>query len=115
MRAKHTVQLSDEQRVELEQLTRTGTAAARVLNRARILLLADRGKSDDEIVDASPSATLQYKEYAVYSTPRGYNEHCITRKAQVPLLVSREKQKHISQCWLVQPHQKVEHAGRCSF
>lgn len=52
MRSKHTVQLSDEQRVELEQLTRTGIAAARVLNRARILLLADRGKSDAEIADA---------------------------------------------------------------
>lgn len=52
MRSKHAVQLSDEQRIELEQLTRTGTAAARVLNRARILLLADRGKSDAQIVDA---------------------------------------------------------------
>lgn len=52
MRSKHTVQLNDEQRIELEQLTRTGTAAARVLTRARILLLANRGKSDAEIVDA---------------------------------------------------------------
>jgi transposase len=52
MRSKHTIQLNDEQRIELEQLTRTGTAAARVLNRARILLLANRGKSDAEIVDA---------------------------------------------------------------
>ena len=52
MRSKHTVQLSDEQRVELEQLTRTGNAAARALNRARILLLANKGKRDAEIVDA---------------------------------------------------------------
>lgn len=52
MRSKHTVQLNDEQRIELEQLTRTGNAAARVQNRSRILLLADSGKSDAEIVDA---------------------------------------------------------------
>lgn len=52
MRTKHAIRLSDEQRVELEQLTRTGKAAARVQNRARILLLADRGKSDADIIDA---------------------------------------------------------------
>jgi putative transposase len=52
MKTKHIIQLSDEQRVELEHLTRTGNAAARVLNRARIILLSDRGKSDVEVVDA---------------------------------------------------------------
>lgn len=52
MRTKHNIQLSDEQRVELEQLTRTGNAAARVQNRARSLLLADKGKSDAQIVNA---------------------------------------------------------------
>ncbi len=52
MRSRYTIQLSDEQRRELEQLIRTGKAAARVLNRARILLLANRGKNDQEIVDA---------------------------------------------------------------
>ncbi len=52
MSSRYTIQLSDEQRIELEQLIRTGKAAARVLNRARILLLANRGKSDQEIVDA---------------------------------------------------------------
>ncbi len=52
MRTKYAIQLSDEQRAELEQLTRTGKAAARVQTRARILLMADRGKSDGEIVDA---------------------------------------------------------------
>jgi transposase len=52
MRTKHAIQLADEQRTTLEQLIRTGKAAARVQNRARILLLAHRGKSDAEIVDA---------------------------------------------------------------
>ncbi len=52
MRTKHTIQLADEQRIMLEQLIRTGNAAARVQNRARILLLAHRGKSDADIVDA---------------------------------------------------------------
>lgn len=52
MRTKYAIQLNDEQRAELEQLTRTGKAAARVQNRSRILLMADKGKSDAEIVDA---------------------------------------------------------------
>ncbi len=52
MRTKYAIKLTDEQRAELEQLTRTGKAAARVLNRSRILLMAHRGKSDAQIVDA---------------------------------------------------------------
>lgn len=46
------VQLNDEQRVELQQLISKGNAAARTLTRARILLLADGGKQDLEIVAA---------------------------------------------------------------
>ncbi|MDQ6694330.1 MAG: helix-turn-helix domain-containing protein, partial [Chloroflexota bacterium] len=52
MKTKHPIHLTDEQRAEVEQLTRTGKAAARVQNRSRILLMADRGCSDAEIVDA---------------------------------------------------------------
>jgi hypothetical protein len=52
MKTKHTIHLTDEQRVEVEQLTRTGKAAARVLNRARVLLMANRDRTDSEIVDA---------------------------------------------------------------
>jgi putative transposase len=61
------IQLTDEQRAELEQIIRTGNAAARVQTRARILLLSsegedgDVGKSEAEIVAAlhTSAATVQ--------------------------------------------------------
>ncbi len=59
---KHKVKLSQEQRSELEQLTRAGTIAVRKLKRIRILLLSDEGahgpgKTNQEIaeiVEVSP-------------------------------------------------------------
>jgi transposase len=62
MKKKHTVELSQEVRNKLEQLTRTGTIAVRKLKRIRILLLSDEGengpaKKVDEIaliVEVSP-------------------------------------------------------------
>jgi transposase len=55
---KHTqVELTVEQRTELEQLIRTGDAPARTHTRARILLLSDRSqgqkRTDQEVADAA--------------------------------------------------------------
>ena len=55
---KHThVELTAEQRTELEQLIRTGDAPARTNTRARILLLSDRSqgqkRTDQEVADAA--------------------------------------------------------------
>jgi putative transposase len=55
---KHThVELTEEQRTELEQLIRTGDAPARTHTRARILLLSDRNqgqkRTDQEVADAA--------------------------------------------------------------
>ena len=45
--SKHiTLSLTDPQRTELNQLTRSGTVAARTLTRARVLLLADRSQGE---------------------------------------------------------------------
>jgi len=54
---KHTyIELTEEQRAELEQLIRTGQAPARTQNRARILLLSDRSqgqqRSDATVAEA---------------------------------------------------------------
>lgn len=50
------VELTEEQRTELEQLMRTGNAPARTNTRARILLLSDRSqgqkRTDQEVADA---------------------------------------------------------------
>lgn len=55
---KHThIELTTEQRTELEQLIRTGDAPARTHTRARILLLSDRSqgqkRTDQEVAEAA--------------------------------------------------------------
>jgi transposase len=55
---KHTkIELTVEQRTELEQLIRTGDAPARTHTRARILLLSDRShgqkRTDQQVADAA--------------------------------------------------------------
>ena len=61
MRRAQPIQLSGEQRAELEQLIRTGNAAARVQTRARILLLSSEGKKDAQVVQSllTSPATVQ--------------------------------------------------------
>ncbi len=46
------VDLTDEERDALLKLIRSGKEAARKINRARILLLADEGKTDRQITEA---------------------------------------------------------------
>jgi putative transposase len=47
---KYPVQLTAEEREQLETMTRTGKQSARVMRRAQILLWSDEGKQDKEIV-----------------------------------------------------------------
>ena len=49
---KYVIDLTSEERAMLEQLTRRGRARARKLTRARILLKADEGLTDEEIAAA---------------------------------------------------------------
>ncbi len=61
MRKARLLQLSGEQRTELEALIHTGNAAARIQTRARILLLSSEGKRDAEVSEAlhTSEATVQ--------------------------------------------------------
>ena len=51
-RAKYVVGLTDEERGQLDRLIRRGTARARRLTRARVLLKADEGWDDGRIASA---------------------------------------------------------------
>ena len=51
-RKKYVVDLLEEERASLLQRIKSGEHGARKLNRARILLLANEGKSDREIAEA---------------------------------------------------------------
>jgi transposase len=57
MQKKYHVTLTAEERAELERMVSSGKSAARKLNHARILLIADEGEggpgwTDDQIVEA---------------------------------------------------------------
>src|ERR1700758_3170743 len=69
---KYRVTLADQERAELEQMVSRGKAAARKLNHARILLLADdargAGGSDEQIVAAlgtSPRTVSRVRQQLV--------------------------------------------------
>lgn len=49
---KYIVNLSDTERAELEQLLRGGLVSARRLTRARVLLKADEGLTDEQVAAA---------------------------------------------------------------
>ena len=74
MRKAQPIQLSGEQRAELEALIRTGNAAARVQTRARILLLSSEGKSETEIV-----AALHTSPTTMYSVRRHFHTEGLQR------------------------------------
>lgn len=48
----YAVKLKEEDREELSFFLRRGKSSARSLTRARILILADEGRSDEEIIEA---------------------------------------------------------------
>src|SRR5574341_722688 len=49
---KYLIDLQDQERSALHDLTSKGRVSARKLKRAQILLLADKGQTDEEIVQA---------------------------------------------------------------
>lgn len=65
---KYVVHLSKKERQELNMFVSRGKKSAREITRARILLLADEGKSDQEIMDllgpSRPTIWSLRKKYA---------------------------------------------------
>lgn len=74
----YIVDLAKDERTYLLDLIKSGTDSARKLNRARILLLADDGKTDSEIAEALHTglATVQRirKRFVEGSLERALNE-----------------------------------------
>lgn len=65
---KYHVHLTDSDRQTLQQFVRSGEKKARQITRARILLLADEGKKDQEIVGllglSRPTVSAMRQKYA---------------------------------------------------
>jgi transposase len=74
----YIVDLTEEERTYLLDFVKSGIKSARKLNRARILLLADEGKTDSEIAEAlhTGSATAQRirKRFVEGNLERALNE-----------------------------------------
>src|SRR5512136_763475 len=67
MKRVHVVNLKEDERAKLNQFLRKGKSSARSQTRARILLLADEGLEDDEIV-----ATLKVSKSTVCRIRKRY-------------------------------------------
>ena len=74
MNVKYIVDLSDEERNQLLELTRSGKPGARTMRRAQILLMADKGYTDKEIANALPTGTS-----TVFRTRRRFVEAGLER------------------------------------
>jgi len=74
MAKKYVVDLADAERDSLRQLIRGGKARVRRVNRARILLLADRDRTDEEIAEA-----LQLGRSTVERTRKRFVEEGLER------------------------------------
>lgn len=68
MKKVHVVQLTPEEREQLLALTQKGETKARRVRRAHVLLLADKGKTDEEIRETfSASPTMIYRTRQKYA------------------------------------------------
>ncbi len=71
---KYIVTLTDEERAELEQLTKTGRRAADQITRARILLKADSNQPSGSWIDEEIAAALDVSTTTVERTRRRFVE-----------------------------------------
>lgn len=86
MPAKYSVRLCDEQRERLDKLTRTGTRSARLIQHARILLLADEDPpcgpawTDEKVADALGCGTATVARVRRRFAKEGIEEALRVRK-----------------------------------
>ncbi len=102
---QYHIQLPDQQRAELEHLIATGTHKARVLARARVLLLADQATTDKQIVAALGLgiATVQRtrKRFVELGLPQAIYD--LPRPGRPPLLTGEIEAKLVMLACSAQP------------
>ena len=77
-RLKYLVRLTDEERIQLEDLTRTGKRAASVILHARILLKADAGAGGPGWDDARIAEAVACGASTVYRVRQAFVEEGLT-------------------------------------
>ena len=93
---KYHVELTSKERSELEQMLRSGKHSTRKITRARILLKAEEGLSDEEIVEAVQTSRLTVERTrkrfvndrleALHERPRPGRERLLNEKTEARLI-----------------------------
>ena len=104
-RKRYIVKLTPEERAELEALTRKGQVRARKMKRAQILLKADTGATDAQIVaalDASrPCIERVRKRFVEGGLDRALNED--PRPGQPPKLDGKQQARLVAEACSAPP------------
>lgn len=80
MRKLYVVDLSEEEKAQLHSLTKKGKTSARKLNRARVLLLADQGETDQQIAKAVGVGTSTVERIRKRFVTEGSLEAALTER-----------------------------------
>ncbi len=98
MKERHIVCLTDEARVALSAMLRTGVHRARVLRRAQVLLKADEGLSNEEISEHTGVSERTIRElrrrYACEGLERAL--HDAPRSGKPPKFTARQQKQVIA-------------------
>lgn len=92
------VRLKSKEKKRLKEMTTKGEHSARVLNRARILLLLDKGKGPKEIADSVECGTATVGRVGRKYLKKGLFEvlHDVQHPGATPVLSVRESQEIIA-------------------
>ncbi len=88
MKKQYTVELKKEERSQLKKMTEKGSEKGRKIKRAQILLLADKGKKDQEIAEwiGVTAGTVQRirKRYATQGLESAIEEKVVNDNYNYP-------------------------------
>lgn len=109
---KYLVDLSPEEREELRHLVRRGKHSSRKVTRARILLLASDGSTDEQIVAALKAGCATVERTRKRFVEEGLD--CLTervRRGQAPKLTGKQEAHLVALACSTPP--RGAPAGRC--
>src|SRR6266487_4511045 len=119
MRKQHVVVLPEPERARLHTLIGQGTAPARALAHARILLKANQGEAGPGWTDRAIAAALEVHHTTVARVRQQYAagglEAAVDRKAperEYRRKLDGQQEAHLVR-WRAAPHPRAASAGRC--
>ena len=119
MRKQHVVVLSEAERARRHTLTGQGTAPARALTRARVLLKANQGEAGPGWTDRAIATALEVHHTTVARAPAvrrpgAWRPPWTARRRIVSTVASwMASRRPTWSRWRAAPHPKVASAGRC--